>query len=133
MAVVSADVKLQFDVPGTGEADSHERALWRLHHLPHNLDRQLNLDGPEVQHKRQLIEQMDQDRDRARRAEAFAQIHQINDQLVRDHPQAMAEARLDVQRAKIAQSNRAILNRRDWCFALYPYSAMQELVRALAD
>src|SRR5690606_13521018 len=102
---------------------------WLAHHLPHNVDRVLNLDGDVVERKRALLAHMDDDRDKNRRRDAFASLHAINAELARQHAPALERARLQVERARVGLANEATLAKRDWCFALYPEAAL----RALAD
>lgn len=130
MAVVSADVYLELGAPVADVAELR-RAQWLVHHLPHNVDRVLALDGPAVQHKRALLAKMDADRDRARRAQAFRTIHRINTQLAGEHADAIERARQELARARTGIANRAIAAKRDWCFALYGRRQLDELARSL--
>lgn len=130
MAGATADVHLDLGAPVAGRAEL-DRAVWRRHHLPHNLDRELGLDNDTVQQKRELITHMDDDRDRARRREAFKKIHQINDDLAGQHADALQAAERDLHLARIGVKNARIARRRDWCFALYPPESLQALRRTL--
>lgn len=118
MAVASADVRLALDVP-VATAEARDRAVWRAHHLPHNLDRALALTGGAIERKRDLLAHMNDDRDRSRRRTAFAEIHRINGQLASEHVASIAAAKLDVEQTEIGVRNARQLARRDWCFALY--------------
>jgi hypothetical protein len=159
---VSADVFLPFDAP-VADRDQYNRAVWNLHHLPHNLDRALNnppllrdnqpVDDPSapsdgrpldpsslplsdqalIARKRQLLAAMDDDRDRPRRAAAFKEIHHINRVLGEAHPELLQRARADLERGRAGLANRHVAHRRDWCFALYPQRQLQDLDRAIAD
>ena len=119
IATVSADVTLEFDAP-VSTLDEARRAVWHAHHLPHNIDRQLNLTGDDVSQKRYLIEHMNDDGDRTRKAAAFDEIHRINDKLIRDHADAIEKANREAELARVGLINLAVAQRRDWCFALYP-------------
>jgi hypothetical protein len=110
-----------------------DRAIWYRHHLPHNIDRCLGLDGPLVQEKQNVLEQMTQDHDRRRRAGYFARIHQINWELAQQHPQAIDQAQKQLDDAHLGQSNRKIALKRDWCFALFPPERLGQLQDGLAD
>jgi hypothetical protein len=131
MAVVTADLHLPLDAP-VAESVDLARAVWYAHHLPHNLDRVLGVAADLSARKRALIEAMAVDRDRRRRATAFADIHRINRSLVAAYPGAMAEAKRNLDRARIAVTNRLTAMRRDWCFALYPTSQLIALRDAIA-
>lgn len=134
-AVVSADLRLSFDVP-LADAPARDRAVWRAHHLRHNLDRALppgpDGDAARVARKHQLLACMGLDRDRDRRAAVFAEIHQINDALARDHAGLLEQARAQARAAQAGLANRAVALRRDWCFALYPPDRLLALRDALA-
>ncbi len=131
MAGVTADVFLDLGAPVT-DRTALDRAVWHRHHLPHNLDRVLGLGGEAVRRKRELIEHMDNDRDRARRRTAFGELHQINRDLVEQNPQAMALADRELGLARAGVRNARIAARRDWCFALYPPDSLHTLRGALA-
>jgi len=131
MAVVSADLHLNLDAPLADVAELR-RAQWFAHHLPHNLDRVLALDGPAVQEKRTLLATMNAHRDRACRFATFAQIHRINRHLAAEHPQAIERASQELVRARAGVANRAIAARRDWCFALYPFQQLARLAQNLS-
>ena len=129
-ATVSADLPMAFDLP-VATAGQLAQASWWAHHLRHNLDRALDLDGPGVQRKRILLSHMDDDRDRARRARAFARIHQVNDELARHHPEPLADAAARLRDARTGVANLAAARKRDWCFALYRPTQLRALVKAL--
>ncbi len=134
-ATVSADVKLPFDVP-VADAAELRRATWWAHHLPHNIDRHVpqdQLDAWTVARKRELIEHMDDDRDRKRRAAAFEEIHVINQTFATIHRDKIVEAKQRLADARHGVANRDIAMRRDWSFALYPLESMQELVSCIAN
>ncbi len=130
MAVASADVRLDFDAPIADRAD-HAHAVWRRHHVPHNVDRCLNLTNAPARRKRALLAGMHDDRDKRRRRAAFDEVHSINAALVADHPQVLAEAEAAVHRSRTGLANRRIARRRDWCFALYPSAKLDALRAAL--
>ncbi len=127
MAVATADLHLDFDAP-VADTDELRRAVWRRHHLPHNVDRALGAIDPR---KRTLLERMDDDRDRRRRRAAFERLHAINDELAAAHPELIAEARRGVDRARIGVENQRLARRRDWCFALYPPAKLRALIDAI--
>ncbi|MEO1237584.1 MAG: hypothetical protein AAFX76_12420, partial [Planctomycetota bacterium] len=120
MATATADVRLDFDgLPVAGRADV-ERAVWRAHHLSHNLDRELGLNDERTRAKRELLDHMHDDRDRRRRGASFRLIHEINRELAEAHPDAIAEADRAVERARVGVANAAVAGKRDWPFLLYP-------------
>lgn len=130
MTVASADLYMRFDAPLAQFSDV-ARAKWWGHHLPHNLDRALDLAGSMIDQKHRLLAHMDDDRDRLRRFEGFRQIHQINDALVRQHPAALAEAKRQLDLAEVGAANRIVADKRDWCFALYPPEQLHDLVQRI--
>jgi hypothetical protein len=125
-ATVSADLTMTFDAP-VADRLTLERATWRANHLPHNLDRTLNLNDKASMRKRALIEHMHDDRDRSRRAEAFAEIHQINRGLADAHRMALEQAEQEVALVRAGVHNRSVAGKRDWCFALYDPSRITGL------
>ncbi len=132
MAGVTADVYLDFDVPVSDSA-ARQRAVWKRHHLPHNLDRVLGLDDELTKQKQTLLAHMHDDRDRSRRRKAFKQIHQINEELAHSHPEAIEAATAELKRTEIGLANARVARRRDWCFALYPPEKLHELRARLAE
>jgi len=130
MATVSCDLTLAestlSDLPLADERQV-QAAVWRRHHLPHNIDRELELDIPEAQRKRYLLEHMNDDNDPDRRAKAFNEIHQLNRKLVQAYPHAVAEADKALADARLGVANRQVAGRRDWCFALYPARQLAQL------
>jgi hypothetical protein len=131
IAGVTADVYLDLGAPVADRA-AVDRAVWRRHHLPHNLDRVLGLTGAPVHEKRELLAYMDDDRDRARRRRAFNRLHEINRDLAGSHRDALAAADRELDLARVGLSNALTAKRRDWCFALYPPDALKGLRRVLA-
>lgn len=137
-AVVSADVFLPMDVP-VATPSERERAVWLDHHLGFNVDRfeKPANEGESLlyQEKSELLDRMNDDRDKRRRAKAFKRIHAINAELRglhADQLQAVHQQAIDAQQGV---ANRAIAQRRDWCFALYPddqLKALCELIEAAA-
>lgn len=125
-AVVSADMHLDFDVP-VSTPDDVTRAVWFRHHIPHNVDRHLGLDGELAQHKRHLLAHMSDDRDKRRRYAAFQQIHAANAALAARHPDVLREAEAQFSRTMQGLANAAVAQRRDWCFALYPEAKLRRL------
>ena len=132
IAVVSADLHLPLDAP-VAHASELSRAHWRAHHLPHNIDRVLDLDGLDVRRKHMLLTHMDDDRDRVRRAKAFREIHQINDDLGIKHADVLDRARHDLARTKVGVANRDIARKRDWCFAFYGHEQLNALSRRMEN
>jgi hypothetical protein len=132
MAVVSADVRMDFEAPVADRA-AVDRAVWWAHHVPHNVDRATHADGPLAARKRDILAHMDDDRDPRRRAAAFAELHKINARLVEEHPDVIANARLDLERARTGLLNRQVAMKRDWFFGLYPPEKLEELRRSMAD
>ncbi|MAE66600.1 MAG: hypothetical protein CMJ18_20205 [Phycisphaeraceae bacterium] len=130
--IVSADVHRAFDVPVSG-ANTWRRARWWMHHLPHNIDRALDLDDAPSRRKRSLIEHMDDDRDRVRRARAFEELHEINSGLAAGHPEVLTEARMRLEDAEIGLANRKVAQKRDWFFGLYPKGQIDELAQRISD
>ncbi|MFA9477712.1 hypothetical protein ACERK3_05320 [Phycisphaerales bacterium AB-hyl4] len=132
-AVVSADVYLPFDdVPVAGQ-DELAKAVWFRHYVPHNVDRVLGVDGPTVRAKRDLLREMDRDRNRKRRRHAFERLHATNDQLLAEHPALLARADQRLADARQGVINAQLTGRRDWCFALYPPARLSELRSALSS
>lgn len=134
MALATADVFLDFEHVPVNPPEVLRQAVWRAHHLPHNLDRALKLpgagDGRLVAEKRQLLKHMDDDRDKKRRRAAFERVHAINAALAAQHPGAIAAAKHGVEQARIGVTNRTIAGKRDWSFLLYP-DAKLETLRAM--
>jgi hypothetical protein len=130
MAGVTADVFLDLGAPVADRAEL-DRAVWRMHHLPHNVDRVLGLDGKAVRRKLDLIEHMGDDRARQRRRAGFAELHQINRELAEQNPDAIASAKRDLHLARAGVKNARIARRRDWCFALYSPQSLHALRRCL--
>ena len=134
-AAVSADVTMGFDVP-VSDGSGLARAVWRAHHLPHNVDRVLEAGSdvpPVVLEKRRLLAHMDDDRDRRRRADAFARIHAINRELAAEHREMIESARRAVGSARDGVANRRAALKRDWCFAFYDPADLRELSRGIGE
>lgn len=132
MATVSADVHLDLDVP-TAAAGDVEQAVWLAHHLPFNMDRFVEVDPELAAEKRELIKHMDDDRDKHRRARAFRRVCAINEAFVAKHPDQLAAADRAVQTARVGLANMAALDRRDWCFGLYPSESLANLRQRVRD
>lgn len=133
MAVVTADLRFDFDAP-IATLDNVRQAQWWMHHLPHNLDRHADL--PEearalAKRKAACLARMDDDRDPARRQKLFQEIHGINDQLAALMPQPLDAAQMNLDNARIGVDNQAIARKRDWCFALHPPEQLSQLAQAL--
>lgn len=127
MAMATADVFLPFDVPVADEADL-ATARWRVHHLPHNVDRFVDVDAQLAAEKRDLLSHMHDDRDRTRRAAAFARLHEINAELAARHADLITDARRDLDRTLAGLHNRDLARRRDWFFGLYPSAALRDIL-----
>jgi hypothetical protein len=136
MAVVSADMFLPFDAP-TSTREERIKTQWFAHHLPHNIDRHTDADSDaEVilrQEKQNLLDHMDDDRDKRRRAAAFQRIHAINAELGSRHDAALLDASQQASDARIGVANAVIANRRDWCFALYPEQRLVDLRQRIIE
>jgi len=132
MVGVTADVYLDLGAPVVDRA-AMDRAVWHKRNLPHNLDRALDLKSEDVKRKHELLEHMQDDRDRARKRSAFHELHQINSALVDRYPEALALADRDLSLAQAGVKNARIAARRDWCFALYPSHALDSLRSQLTD
>ena len=133
MTMASADFYLDFDLPVNGRVEL-ERAIWRRHHVKDNVDRALlpgaSVDVQElIRNKRELLAHMDDDRDKARRRAAFDEVHRINAALRDAHSEVIDDADIELERARVGVANRAIAQRRDWFYGLYP----QEKLDALRD
>jgi len=128
--VVTADLHLPFSAP-LATPQEHDRAVWFAHHLPHNLDRYHEVDPDLKRRKREALAHMDDDRDPDRRAELFDRIHRINDALVARHQPCVQRSEHRVREAEVGLTNRAIAQRRDWCFTLYPDDAIETLHREI--
>lgn len=125
-AVVSADVYLPFEVP-MASPKAYANAQWYAHHLPHNIDRYAEVDETLKREKHQLLDRMDDDRDRRRRAAAFKRIHAINGELAALHKALVFRAKQDAESSRIGVTNRAVASRRDWFFGLYPDAQLKDL------
>lgn len=125
MAVVSADLMMDFAVPVADRAEL-ARAVWRRHHLAHNMDPR----------KRELLDEMSATRNRVERAAIFHRMHQRNTEAAIANPEPLREAEHAVSRARSGITNAAIARKRDWCFALYPaerIAALRDTIAATAD
>lgn len=134
-AVVSADVYLRFDVP-TATPSEFSRAQWFAHHLPHNVDRHVAeqdaIDAALSMEKRELLDRMNDDHDRRRRAKAYKRIHAINAELSQRHDVLIQSARRQAEDARVGVANAEIASRRDWCFALYPEDQLRVLKQQIS-
>lgn len=136
-AVISADLYLPLDVM-TAEAAHLTRSIWYQHHLPHNLDRELKVDSDAIrelaERKQHLLEHMHDDRNPKRRKAAFKEIHAINDALAKQHPKAkhkLKEAKDRVWANQVGVRNLGIKTKRDWPFAIYKETALQDLAQSI--
>jgi len=79
---------------------------------------------------------MGQTADRVERSGLFSELHTINQKLASDHVKLVELVGQQVAAAQKGLPNRRIASRRDWCFALYPPEAIEELqgmIVAMAD
>jgi hypothetical protein len=130
MAMVTADLRLDFDVP-VCDRQELTQATWWMHHLPHNIDRALSLDGDNVKRKHDLLQHMDDDHNSRRRADSFRELHAINAHLAQENAQVVKHAAQRLEDARAGVTNRTIALRRDWCFALYPPQQLESLVQTM--
>lgn len=134
MAVVTADLRFAFDIPVATTADV-QRAIWWLHHLPHNLNHQSDLLNAQaralVEEKDQLLTTLSQSQDREEKALAFRRLHEINDTLASLMPGPLQQARQALIDAQHGLQNHTQANRRDWCFALYDDQSLTRLAHAM--
>ncbi len=126
LGVATADLHLQFDAPSASQADL-QHAVWYRHHLPHNLDRELQLSGSQPDEKQQLLSEMDRDRDAKRRRTAFLRLQEINGHFQREHNEAIEAAQTALDRTRLGLTNAQIVKRRDWCFAIHPPESLNAL------
>jgi hypothetical protein len=132
LAVVSADVYLETDVPVATPADV-ERAVWYRHHLPHNIDRVADgLDPALLADKAEIVDGRGGDHPAPARRAARRRLRRINRAFADQHPGLLAAADDAVRRARRGLANAETAARRDWCFALYPPAKLAEL-RALLE
>lgn len=134
-ATVTADLTLPFDAP-IADRDQLRHALWWAHHLPHNLDRypgDAKLDPDLIAEKYSLLAHMNDDHRPDRRATAFARIHAINEQFTQQNQPLVDEAQRQLDWARDGLANHTIATKRDWCFALYPDTALRELSNRIAQ
>jgi len=137
MAMVTADAHLEFDAPVSSRMELAQ-AVWQAWHLPHNIDRCVPAEELTDEHrklacrKRSILAHMDDDRDRRRRAQAFAELHKINDIFVQHHLDLIRSARKRSDLARLGAANTAVAGRRDWCFGIYPDRTMRALAEQLA-
>ncbi len=130
--MVSADVTLDFAVPVAAPADL-QRAIWWAHHLPHNVDRALQLHNGIANQKRVLLQQLATSTDRSEKARAFAQLHQLNTQLADDFAPLIQTSLTQVQQAQIGVANRGLARKRDWPVCWYPTATLQALANRLRE
>lgn len=134
MAVVSADVNLDFPGVPLAQPSDLTRAIWYAHHLPHNLDRHLPREWVDVSlasRKQDVLAHMNDDQDAKRRAASFRELHRINQTLGTQHAEVIRLADEQVAQVRAGVQNRRIAAKRDWSFALYPQSSLDELTRQI--
>ena len=71
---------------------------------------------------------MDDDRDSARRREAFREVIRINAHLVAAHPSLLRDSESQLAVARTGAANRQLARRRDWFFGLYPPSRLRGML-----
>lgn len=130
-AVVTADVRLNWSGVAKAGSACLRRAQWRVHHLPHNMDRELELKGPRIDEKRHILLHMDDDRDRQRRATLFRRLHEINRTLALEHRDILEDAQEEVRRCQRGLANRQAAMRRDWPWLAYEVQQIAGLYEAL--
>jgi len=131
VTVVSADLYMNFNVP-LADRKQLDHALWYRHHLPHNINRYVNINPtlkPLVQRKMQLIQHMNDDRDRNRRQQAYHDIQETNRMLAAAYDDEIGRADQNLETARIGLANSRIARKRNWCFAFYDAKQLQELSR----
>ena len=131
MAVVSADVFLDFNVP-LASAHDLARAIWWLHHLPHNIDRHADaatLDPDLVSRKHAALAVLRDSEDPHTKAAAFAKLHKLNAQLATTHANLIDSAKANLAATKRALQNHQITTHRDWPAWCHP----PEVLKALHD
>ncbi len=132
--VASCDLRMEFDVP-VADQTAVEQAVWRAHHVRHNLDQESVVQANEadsVAQKRALLRTMDDDRDVTRRAKVFEQIHALNDALAQRYPALIQQADTALERARQGLLNHEVAHRRDWFWGLYDDAGLQSLRGAIA-
>ena len=134
-ATVSVDVQLDLPVPAA-DTDDLRHAVWQAHHTPHNIDRSIPVDKtktPIIAEKHRLIEHMNDDRNRQRRAAAFDRIHQINKQLANNHPEIITNSTDQLVQTQIGIANHRIATKRDWCLSFYEPSQLRAINNELVS
>lgn len=129
-ATVTADLRLSWSGIAKAGPACLRHALWRVHHLPHNMDRELDLNGPLAQEKQQILKHMDDDRDRHRRAALFRRLHEINAELAERHHDVIESAEMEVGRCRRGLRNRQAAQRRDWPWLAYDVEQIAGLFAA---
>lgn len=137
MAVVSADLHLDLDVP-VHDREELAHARWCAHHLPHNVDRVLGLiDDPganaKVARKHALLKKLDGFHPKPKRSAWFQELHAINAELVAENPRLIEQAREFVRQCEAGVRNQAVAGRRDWAIPIYPKDKLVELRDAIRD
>ncbi len=128
--MVSADVTLDFAVPVAEPAQLH-RAQWWAHHVPHNVDRALQLQNGLAVEKRALLQQLASSTDRIEKARVFAQLHAVNAQLADDFGGLIQASQMQVQQAQTGVMNRVLAHKRDWPLCWYPPAKLAALAMRL--
>lgn len=137
-AVVTADVRLAGEGLTASTPGDVRRGRWRLHHAPHNVDRELGLsdDEPAVRDKRAALGRLhgpgvwgggERVEGPAERRAAWEWLKWANARLVADHPEAIAAAEAAYRDARIGVSNAAVAAKRDWSIGVMPVASLDAL------
>ncbi|MFI4860002.1 MAG: hypothetical protein ACIAXF_04890 [Phycisphaerales bacterium JB063] len=136
LAVVSADVYLDFALP-TATPDQLERAVWYRHHLPYNIDREVDdadtLDKSRLAEKHGILAGSGGTYTKREKRAARRRLRAINRAFAEQNAGLVADAQADVERARRGVANADIANRRDWCFAFYPPEQLAKLRESIVD
>ncbi len=135
ITIVSADLPMRFSVP-ISDATQLQKAVWWARHVRYNVDRVMPaelLDAKDVARKHCLLDHMDDDRDRSRRAAAFAELHQINRRLADAAGRLLTDAQAQLDHTKTGLANHAAAMKRDWFFGLYEPDQLRALATAFGD
>ena len=124
-AVVSATVRLSFDVPISTKQDLRH-AEWLAHAATHNP----GLIGDETadRTKRDLVGQIRSARERSENADpAYLELHRFLESWRSENADRLAGLRADIDHARVGAENAAVAHKRDWPFPLYPREDLERL------
>ncbi len=126
MTCATATVTLNGSGPHVTDADLH-RAQWRLHHLPYNLDEELD-DNAERRWKQDLLARIDAAPRRSpQRRELFDALRARQQHLQEQHRDRLDAARLDLERTEEALAAQRVLGARNWPFPLHDPADLRDL------